>query len=222
MEEFPFSLVGFDLDGTLFDTHADLGHAVNHALARAGRQAIPLAEIRDLIGGGARLMLKRAMARTGAFEPELFEPLYADLLAHYEANIAVYTRLFPGGEAMLDALAERRVAVALVTNKLERLARRLVEELGLADRFFAVIGGDTLGPGRGKPEPDLLLEMVARGPAGRAVYIGDTTYDTRAARAAGIPCVAVRFGFGDAQSDELGADAVIDSFAELIPALERL
>ncbi len=222
MAEFPFSMVGFDLDGTLFDTHADLGHAVNHALARAGRPSIPIAEVRDLIGGGSRLMLERAMARTGGIDPELLEPLYADLLDHYEAHIAVHTQLFRGGEETLDALAERGVAVALVTNKLERLARRLLEELGLADRFFAVIGGDTLGPGRGKPKPDLLLEMVARGPIGRAAYVGDTTYDTRAARAAGMSCVAVRFGFSDAPPDELGADAVIDRFAELIPVLECL
>jgi phosphoglycolate phosphatase len=222
MAHFPFSVVGFDLDGTLFDTHEDLGHAVNHALDRAGRPAIPLAETRDLIGGGSRLMLERAMARTGGVAADLFEPLYADLLTHYEAHIADHTRLFAGGEEMLDALAERGVAIALVTNKLERLARRLVEVLGLTERFYTIIGGDTLGPGRGKPKPDLLLEMIARGPGGRAAYVGDTTYDTGAARAAGIPCVAVSFGFCDVPPHELGADAVIDSFAELVPVLERL
>jgi phosphoglycolate phosphatase len=116
---------------------------------------------------------------------------------------------------MLDSLAERGVALALVTNKREHLARRLLAELGLSDRFFTLIGGDTLGPGRGKPAPDPLLEMIARGPPGRAAYVGDTTYDTRAAP-------AVRFGFCDVPPDELGADALIDSFADLIPTLERL
>jgi phosphoglycolate phosphatase len=222
MADFPFRIVGFDLDGTLFDTHKDLGHALNHALSRAGRPDIPLAETRDLIGGGSLTMLERAMIATGGAEPGLLEALHADLLAHYEANIATHTRLFPGGEEMLGSLAERGVALALVTNKREHLARRLLAELGLSDRFFTLIGGDTLGPGRGKPAPDPLLEMIARGPPGRAAYVGDTTYDTRAARAAGIPCAAVRFGFCDVPPDELGADALIDSFAELIPTLERL
>jgi len=222
MAQFPFDIVGFDLDGTLFDTHEDLGHAVNHALKLAGRPPVPVSEVRNLIGGGARLMLERAFELTGGTDDDSFEARFADLLAFYQANIAVHTRLFPGGEAMLDGLAERGVKVALVTNKLERLAVRLLDELGLSHRFFTVIGGDTLGPGRGKPAPDQLLEMIARGGGGRAAYVGDTTYDTRAAKAAGLPCVAVTFGFNDLPTDQLGADAVIGHFDELIPALERL
>jgi len=222
MANFPFRIVGFDLDGTLFDTHEDLGIALNHALALAGRPTIPLARTRDLIGGGSLTMLERAMALTGGTEPGLIEALHGDLLAHYEAHIADHTRLFDGGAAVLDSLTRRGVAVALVTNKREYLARRLVDELNLADLFYTVIGGDTLGPGRGKPAPDLLHEMLARGPEGRAAYVGDTTYDIRAARAAGLPCVAVSFGFCDKSPDQLGADAVIDTFAELIPTLVRL
>src|SRR5262245_30601381 len=65
MTDFPFQVVGFDLDGTLLDTHADLGQAVNHALAQIGRPAIPVAEVRDLIGGGAKQMLNRALTITG-------------------------------------------------------------------------------------------------------------------------------------------------------------
>ena len=222
MSAFPFSMVGFDLDGTLFDTHEDLGHALNHALALAGRPAIPIGEVRHLIGGGSQMMLERAMALTGGGKPDLIEALHADLLDYYQAHIADHTRLYPGGKAMLDGLAERGVGLALVTNKREYLARRLLTEIGLAQYFFAVIGGDTLGPGRGKPLPDPLFEMIARGPAGRAAYVGDTTYDTRAARAAGMPCVAVGFGFNDVPLDQLGADAVIAHFDGLIPALERL
>lgn len=226
MAQFPFDIVGFDLDGTLLDTHADLGAAVNHALALAGRPAIPIAEVRNLIGGGGRTMLKRALELTGGVPQAEFDELHAALLAHYQANIAVHTRLYPGGEAMLDALAKRGVRLAVVTNKLEALSRQLLDALDLSARFFTVIGGDTLGPGRAKPSRDPIDAMIARGAGpggdGRAAFVGDTTFDTGAARAAGIPCVAVSFGFNDVAPNEMGAQAVIGHFDELIPALAKL
>ncbi|MDE2597694.1 MAG: HAD-IA family hydrolase [Sphingomonadales bacterium] len=223
MTEISFDVVGFDLDGTLLDTSADLGIALNHALKLAGRPEVPLAEVRDLIGGGAKMMLERAMAVTGGPlpEPEL-KALHRELIAYYEANIAVHSRLFPGGEAMLDGLAARGIKLAVATNKLEHLAVRLLGELGLSPRFYTIIGGDTLGPGRAKPARDMLDEMVARAGGGRAAYVGDTTYDTGAAKAAGLPCVAVSFGFNDVPLDQLGAAAVIDHYDELIPVLATL
>ncbi|WP_404480825.1 HAD-IA family hydrolase [Novosphingobium sp. BL-52-GroH] len=223
MTAFPFQIVGFDLDGTLLDSLGDLAHAVNHALSLEGRQAVPVSDVRGFVGGGARKMLANAMVATGgAVDDVRFEELHDALLTHYEANIAVETRLFPGGEAMLDALAARGVKIAVVTNKLERFAVKIFAELGLSERFYTVIGGDTLGPGRAKPKPDLLHLMLERGGEGRAAYVGDTTYDTRAAAAADLPCVAVSFGFSDRPVGELGAAAVIDHFDELVPALERL
>jgi phosphoglycolate phosphatase len=223
MTHFPFAIVGFDLDGTLLDTMADLGAALNHALASEGRAPIETSHVHGLVGGGTRKMLARALDVTGGpvFD-DRFEAMLDALLRYYEANIAVHTRLYPGGAAMLDGLAARGVKVALVTNKLEHLAVKLLGELGLSARFATIIGGDTLGPGRAKPQPDLLHEMVARCGGGLAAYVGDTSYDTGAARAAGLPCVAVSFGFNDRSAAELGAAAVIDHFDELIPTLERL
>ena len=226
MTDFPFDIVGFDLDGTLLDTHADLGAAVNHALSLAGRPPVPIAEVRALIGGGGRTMLKRALMLTGGVPQDEFAALHDALISHYQANIAVHTRLFPGGEAMLDALAARGIKLAVVSNKLESLTRQVLDELALTPRFFTIIGGDTLGPGRAKPSRDPIDAMIERGGGmgigGRAAYVGDTTFDTGAARAAGIPCVAVSFGFNDAPPEELGAQAVIHHFDELIPALEKL
>jgi phosphoglycolate phosphatase len=99
---------------------------------------------------------------------------------------------------------------------------KVLDALGLSARFFAIIGGDTLGPGRAKPAPDLLDEMVARAGGGRAAFVGDTTFDTLAAKAAGLPCVAVSFGYNDRPMAELGADATIDHFDALIHALLEL
>ncbi len=229
MTDLPFDIVGFDLDGTLLDTHADLGAAVNHALGLIDRQPVPIAKVRDLVGGGSKKMLGRALDLSGGALPEAdFKRLHGELLEYYQANIAVHSRLFPGGEAMLDGLAERGVALAVVTNKFERYATRLLDELGLAQRFYTILGGDSLGPGKAKPNPDLLHEMVARGqgddPARqmRAAFVGDTTFDTGAARAAGMPCVAVNFGFNDLPPEDLGADTVIGHFDDLIPALATL
>ena len=222
MNPLPFAIVGFNLDGTLLDTHADLGAAVNHALGLAGRPPVPTGEVRDLIGGGAMRMLERALEITGGVPEARFPELMAALLRYYEDNIAVHTRPYPGCEAMLDGLEELGLTVAVVTNKRESLAVKVLDELGLAGRFCTIIGGDTLGPGRAKPARDQLDEMIARAGGGRAAYVGDTTFDTGAARAAGLPCIAVSFGFNDLPPAELGADAVIDHFDELIPALGTL
>lgn len=222
MNQFPFGIVGFDLDGTLLDTLGDLGAAVNHALAEIGRAPFPPERVKDLVGGGPRVMLERALARDGAIPADEFATLHDRLLAFYRANIAVHSRPFPGTEAMLDELTARGIRMAVVTNKLESLATQVLDELGLSRHFAAVLGGDTLGPSRAKPAPDLILDMTARLGGGRAAYVGDTTYDVLAARAAGVPSIAVSFGFNDGPAEELGADAVISHFAELIPTLLRL
>ena len=215
----PFDIVGFDLDGTLLDTAGDLGVALNHALATIGRSPVPQAEVRGLIGGGSALMLRRALALTGGDEGIDFDGLRQVLIAHYADNIAHHTALFPGGAEMMDELAAAGVKLAVVTNKPHALAVKLFDELGLSPRFASVIGGGTWPL---KPAPDALHAMVAECGGGRAAFVGDTTFDTRAARAAAMPCVAVSFGFVDVPLDELGADAVIDHFDELIPALARL
>ena len=214
----PFATVGFDLDGTLLDTSRDLGAAVNHALERIGRAPVPYEQVSGLIGGGARLMLSRALALTGGGDGIDQEALFAQLLDYYEANIAVHTALYPGGAAMLDALDAAGVKIAVVTNKRQHFTDKLFAELDLTERFACVIGA---GEFPLKPDPQALNAMVERCGGGRAAFVGDTTFDTRAARAAGLPSVAVSFGFCDAPPHELGADTVIDHFDELVPALRR-
>ncbi|MDF2638900.1 MAG: phosphoglycolate phosphatase [Novosphingobium lindaniclasticum] len=223
MTDFPFDIVGFDLDGTLLDSLGDLGVALNHALSLEGRAAIPRDAVRDLVGGGARKMLAKGLEVTGGpVSDERLNELHHALIEFYSDHVAVETRLYPGGEAMLQGLAARDVKIAVVTNKLEGLAVKIFAEMGLSHHFFTVIGGDTLGPGRAKPKPDLIELMLERAGGGRAAFVGDTTYDTGAAAAAGIPCVAVSFGFNDRPPQDLGAAAVIDHFDDLIPTLARI
>jgi phosphoglycolate phosphatase len=224
MSGFPFDIVGFDLDGTLIDTAEDLRASCNHALAIGGIAPLSPAQIRSAIGAGARKMLERGIALGGntPVEPAQFEAMFDAFLDHYQANIAVHSVPFPGVLAMLDQLDALGVKLAIVTNKAEAMADLLFRELGLRDRFAAFLGGDTLGRDRAKPAPDLIHEMIARCGGGRAVFVGDSEFDTGAARAAGIPSVACSFGFLSGPVEALGADAVIDHFDELESVLRTL
>lgn len=222
MADFPFDIVGFDLDGTLFDTSGDLAAATNHALALAGRPTLSVEAIKPMIGRGAKHMLEQGLEASGGFDPAEMARLYPELLRFYEANIARTTAPFPGLFDAMDALDAKGVKLAIVTNKFEHLAVRLVDELGLAHRFAALIGGDTMGKGNAKPSALPIQEMIRRCGGGRAAFLGDSIYDILAARNAGIPSIAVSFGFLYQPIEELEADAVIDGYEELIPTLERL
>lgn len=224
MNRFPFDAIGFDLDGTLVDSARDLGPALQHALAAIGRPAVPKGQVVKLIGGGARAMLERALLLTGSPLPaDEYEAALVVLMDHYVAHIADNTVPYDGCLSALDDLAARGVKLVVVTNKAEHLARLLLQALGLTGRFAAIIGGDTLGPGRSKPRPDMIVEAIRLcGGGGRFAMVGDSTYDTGAARAAGVPSVALSFGYNDRPAAELGADVVIDHYDQLVPTLLRL
>lgn len=220
MTSFPFDLVGFDLDGTLLDTSGDLAAAVNHALGTIGRAPLPVAEITPMIGGGARHMLAQGMERTGGCDDATLDTLHQRLLAYYEDHICVLTRPYPHCLDALDALAGKGVRLAIMTNKIERFARTILDRLGLTDRFAAIVGGDTMGVG--KPSPVPIRAMVERAGGGRAAFVGDSIYDVRGAHAAGLPVIACSFGFMTQPVETLGADAIIDGFDALVPTLERI
>ena len=222
MTDFPFDIVGFDLDGTLFDTSADLAAAANHALELVGRPALTLDRVKPMIGRGAKHMLEQGLEASGGLDAETMRRAYPALLEYYEANLTRGTTAFPGLIQALDDLESRGVKIAIVTNKFERFAVKLVAELGLDHRFACVIGGDTMGKGNAKPSAAPIHEMIARCGGGRAAFVGDSIYDILAAKNAGIPSIAVSFGFLMQPVEDLGADAVIDGYDELIPTLIRL
>jgi phosphoglycolate phosphatase len=220
MPSLPFDVVAFDLDGTLADTAPDLAAALNHALRALGRLPVAAESVRHLVGHGARALLRRGLAATGDSSEELVEAGFPLFIDHYQANICVGTRVYPELEAALDALRQHGVRLAVCTNKQEGLTARLLDALGWGARFDAVVGGDTLAVR--KPDPAPLREAVERAGGGRAVLVGDSITDADTARAAGVPFVAVSFGFSDRPAQALGADAVIDRYGELIEALRRL
>lgn len=213
----------FDLDGTLADTSADLLGGANAALEAAGRGR-PLAHPGDagLSGRGGRAMLREGLARTGGGTEAEVEALFPPFIAAYEARIAEATRLFAGVEACFDALEAEGWILAVCTNKPERLARALLAELGIASRFAAILGADTL-PVR-KPDPEHLFETVRRAGASAAVsvMIGDTATDRETARAAEMPCVLMDFGLSADDAHALAPEAVARDFHGLAAVLERL
>lgn len=220
MPDFPFDLVGFDLDGTLVDSSADLAAAVNHVLASLGAPPLAVEQVRRNIGGGGQRMLARSLADSGMTAPNPLDSLYDRMIDYYTVHIADETRPYPGVTDTLAMLSEAGVKLAVVTNKGEQLAARLLDALGLANRFATVIGGDSVA--KGKPAPDPLIEMLRRCAADRAAFVGDSEFDIAAAKAARLPCVAVSYGYPGKPVTELGADAVIDDFGALPEALRAI
>lgn len=213
----------FDLDGTLADTAGDLCETTNVILARNGRRRVPEARVRHLVGGGARLLLERGFAETGAPADEaLLDRSLEEFLAYYGAHIADHTKLWPGVEALLQRLTDADVGLAVCTNKVEGLSRQLLEQLGI-DRYFpVVIGGDTLAVK--KPDPEHLFEAVRLlgGDRAATIMVGDSETDINAAKNARIPSICVSFGYTRVPVPELGADIIIDHFDEFPAAIAAL
>jgi phosphoglycolate phosphatase len=212
----PSPLVVFDLDGTLIDTAPDLVDTLNLILAREALPAVPFAAARNMIGGGARMLIECGLAAEGrASTREEVDRLYRDFVAHYSDHIADRSRPFPGLEAALDQLAEAGWRFAVCTNKLEGLSVRLLDALGLTARFDAICGQDTFGVQ--KPHPDILLRTIERagGAPDRAVMIGDSATDINVARAAAVPVIAVAFGYTEVPVVQLAPDRIIDHYSRL-------
>lgn len=217
----------FDLDGTLADTAGDLLAAANVALEAAGLPLLTPAQDRQVAGRGGRSMIRRSLERSGAdpdgaAEVALTDALYPRLLEAYEDCIAVETRLYDGVVACLDTLEADGWRLGVCTNKPERLARVLLTELGVLERFGALLGADTLAIC--KPDPEHFFETCRRiGAApGRSVMIGDTITDLETARAARRPCVLTTFGFAAEPLADLAPDAVVSHYREIPATLSAL
>lgn len=221
MTKIPFDIVGFDLDGTLLDTSGDLAAAVNHTLAIIGRPPFTVEQVKQLVGRGAKVMLERGLEASGGCSDALMKQYLPLLLDFYGENLAHHSEAYPGLIEAMDELHARGIKLAICTNKYERFATALIGQMGLTHRFDTIVGGDTMGPGRAKPHAAPIEEMIRRCGGGRTIFLGDSINDTLAAKNAGIPSIAVSFGFLMQPVEELEADMVIHHYDELIPALEN-
>lgn len=210
----------FDLDGTLADTAPDLLDSLNHCLELEEMPPASAAGFNAYVGNGARVMIERAFeARRRPLAVAKLDQLQATFLAHYVARMPGRSRLYDGAVSVFDEFAALGFALAVCTNKTEAMSVRLLQGLGIADRFAAICGQDTFD--FRKPDPRHLLETISCAGAdpARAVMIGDSRTDIDTAKAAGIPVVAVDFGYSDRHVREFDPTKIISHLSEITPAL---
>ena len=215
----------FDLDGTLVDTAPDLLEATNEVLRARGRPVIEPATLHHMVGFGVRSLIAQAFTATGdEARAEEMPELEAIFLDHYRAHLADFSRPFPGVEETLTQFKADGARLGVLTNKPHEMALPLLKMLGLTDYFSAIYGAG-FRP-YVKPDPRIFHEVVAdlmpESKGGRAVMIGDSVTDLQTARAAGVPCVLMTYGYTPVPVASLGADAVLDHFVQLPETITRL
>lgn len=209
-----------DLDGTLLDTAPDMGGALNRLRAEHGLEPLPAAVIRPVVSHGAMRLVRLGFPSA---EGDAFESLRRRFLELYAANLALGTRLFPGFEAVLDALESRDQPWGIVTNKPGWLTAPLLASLGLDRRAACAVSGDTVAERKPHPLPLLhAARLIGVDPAA-CVYVGDAERDIQAGRAAGMTTVVAAYGYLERNEDPLQWEphGVVQQPVELLEWMAR-
>ena len=208
----------FDLDGTLVDTAPDLLIALNHVLEEAGHEPADLPLARHWVGYGARVMIEQALKNRGNTAPnhDYVEQMFETFIDHYNTHIAVHSETYPGVRNALDRLAQAGIPMGVVTNKMYRLSRRLLQQLELYQYFGVLVGGDTLQTRKPNPEPIQFACSELSVSVEDSILVGDSRTDVESARASGCDVICVTYGYSHGiPPQQLGADQTVDSFAEI-------
>ena len=210
----------FDLDGTLVDTAPDLTDALNATMSALDLPEVDEASVRHMVGRGARVLIERGLSAAGVkADKALVDQAMAIFLSHYSDHIADRSQPFDGVIETLNHFRQLETPMGVCTNKPQALTIKLLEILELIDYFPVILGADKVR--NRKPHPDHLLETISglKIAPKNAIMIGDSTADVEAARAAGVPIIAVSFGYSYVAPHDLGADLVIDDFTLLPDAI---
>jgi phosphoglycolate phosphatase len=210
----------FDLDGTLVETAPDLHASTNHVLKSIGRRPLEMSELRAFVGHGAMNLIQRGVAATGAMvDDATLKRLHRDFLDYYGANISAHSFAFPGLENLLGQCSDAGLKLGVCTNKVEALSIKLLTELGMMQRFGSLVGGDTLPIM--KPSPDPFFEAVSRlgADAAEAMMVGDSETDIKTGQNAGVPVLAVSFGYTAQHVSVFNPTHVIDHYDEAWPII---
>ena len=214
----------FDLDGTLLDTAPDLAAALNSLLLEEGFEPLTMSAVRSMVGQGAVQMIKRGFIESGKSpsEEELHGKLRKRFLRHYESCYLDKTRPFPSVVKTLESLKEAGHPMAICTNKSYEMSVPILDGLNLLSYFHGIIGGNSLPTAKPDAAPLEASIGLTNGSRTSAIMVGDSITDVKTARSAGIPVIAVSFGYTDIPPIDLRADVVIDDFNELIPAIKQI
>jgi phosphoglycolate phosphatase len=214
-----FKAVIFDLDGTLLNTLQDIVNTLNTVLARHQFPVHSLDECRFLVGHGMRELIRKALPEEACY-PENIDMLLKDFLTNYADNWNVNSRPYPGIDNLLDAIAERHIKMAILSNKADHFTQLCAESL-LGLWHFDAVMGDRQGIAR-KPDPEgalLIAQLLDEDPSA-ILYVGDSGIDMQTATRAGMYPLGVLWGFRpESELFEFGAKAVVQHPEEIIGML---
>ncbi len=216
-------IVVFDLDGTLAETAPDLIATLNFILKREGLDTVPLEQANSLIGAGAKALIERGFLQNNkSLSGKRHEELFDDFIEHYGNNLANHSHLFDGVENALDKLVHDGWILAVCTNKIEKHSKKLLEMLGIANRFAAICGRDSFHVCKPDPLHLCLTIEQAGGDHTRAIMVGDSKADIDTANAANIKSIGVPFGYTDIPIHDLRPSLVIGHYDELLHAVKKI
>jgi N-acetyl-D-muramate 6-phosphate phosphatase len=215
----PLRAVLFDMDGTVLDTAPDMTDALNALRAEENLPPMSYDAVRSAVSHGAARIVTAGFPDAA---PEKSAALQRRFLEIYRGSLSRGTRLFPGMEEVLDALADRRLKAGIVTNKAGWLTEPLLEELGLSARFDCVVSGDTLAERKPHPLPLLHAAKLAGVAPGECIYVGDAERDVQAAHAAGMAALVANYGYLRADEDSTAwrGDGYLERALDLLSWLD--
>jgi phosphoglycolate phosphatase len=213
--------IAFDLDGTLVDSIADLCAAANYMRSQFELPPLPLDELTTYVGDGLGILVHRALSghQDGKVDEAMWTQGFTSFMSYYRDHLSVYTRPYPQVETALKLFKSRNLPMAVITNKNEVLATELLCQLGLADYFSLIVGGDTLSEKKPSPMPILHTAELLGVPVQNFLMVGDSANDIRAAKAAGALSCGVTWGYADmgqlAQQSETKPDTIVDHLPQI-------
>ena len=212
-------LVIFDLDGTLLNTIADLGNAANHTLAELGLSQHTLDEYRLMVGNGMRKLIMRALPEDKASDDTFVDNTLAQFLKYYSEHIDLYTKPYPGIPELISTLSTYGYKLAVASNKIQAGAEKLIQKFFPDIPFVAVMGNSPAYPL--KPDAALVEYIMDKAGTDRAhtIMVGDSGTDIQTARNAGIPIIAVSWGFRP-RHELTSADHIADNTNQLYQLIQ--
>ncbi len=213
----------FDLDGTIVHSAPDLANAVNHVLVPLDKEPLSVAEAQGMIGNGMPKLLERGFAARNVEVSEAeFQRHFETFRDFYTANSCVDTHTYPGAVEMLCEVRAAGYLTGICTNKLETITNVMLEDMDLARLFDGVVGAEPPRPRKPDADPVNLAIERAGGTSDNAIMIGDSPADIGAGKAAGLPTIAVSYGYTNVPPAGLGADILIDRLDQVMDAAKQV